>query len=311
MANAASVSATRKHGMLGAAYVSAAALGFSAKAIMVKLAYAYPIDAVTLLFLRMTISLPFFAAVALWAGRNAATGRLGRNDWLAIAALGLTGQFLASLLDLEGLRFISASLERVILFVYPTLVVILSALLFRRRIGLQIAAALFATYAGILLMFANSGAAAGGDALLGAALVFGSAVVFAVYFIGTAQIIGRIGSLRFTAYTMVVACLAAAIQFAATHQVRALQLPSQVYGLALAMALFSTVLPMFMLTEGIRRIGADKASVIGSVGPVATIFMAFAFLGEPIGVAQIVGTSLVIGGVLWISLKREPGSAVR
>jgi drug/metabolite transporter (DMT)-like permease len=306
MAIAASVSATR----LGAAYVSAAALGFSAKAIMVKLAYAHPIDAVTLLFLRMMFSLPFFVLVALWSGRSAATGRLGRRDWLAVAALGLTGQFLASLLDLEGLRFISASLERVVLFVYPTLVVIFSALLFKRRIGLHVALALLATYAGILLMFAY-GATAGPDALLGAGLVFGSAVVFAVYFIGTAQIIGRVGSVRFTAYTMIVACAAALIQFGATHEVQALRLPGEVYWLALAMAVFSTVLPMFMLTEGIRRIGANKASIIGSVGPVATMFMAFAFLGEPIGAAQVAGTALVIGGVLWIGLKRETGSAVR
>lgn len=297
-----------RHGVpLGILLAALAAIGFSGKAILVKLAYADAVDPVTLLALRMLFSLPFFLAAAVWKRNGADTPPLSHRDYGAVILLGLIGYYLSSLLDFMGLQYISAGLERLILFLYPTLVVLLSAAFLRRPVGLREAVALLLSYGGIALVFLHDLAARqGGDGLvLGAALVFASTLTYAAYLVGVGAVVARLGAMRLTAYAMLVASAAVLLQFALTHPWSALVLPGRIYLLALAMALFSTVLPVFMLSASIRMIGAGHTALIGSIGPVATIVLAYLFLGEPVSTQQILGAALVLAGVLVISLWRR------
>ncbi len=260
-------------------------------------------DAVTLLTLRMVFSVPFFLAVSLWKV-NSKQINLSRRDWFTVTTLGLIGYYLGSLLDFWGLYYIPASLERLILFLYPTLVLLLSAWLLRRPIRAYEVAALAVCYAGIALVLLKGISLNAVHLSLGAALVFGSALTYAIYLIGSTSIITRIGSVRFTAYSMTVTSIAIVLHFLFTHDLASLRQPSAVYMLAIAMALLSTVLPAFFVAEALNRIGAKKTSIIGSVGPVSTLLLGAIFLNETITAMQLVGTALVIAGVLWISLHR-------
>ncbi len=291
--------------MAGIIFALVAAVGFSAKAIMVKLAYLDKVDAITLLALRMAFSLPFFLIVAARANRNKRSQALTARDKLAVLGLGLIGYYLASYLDFMGLQYISAGLERLILFLYPTMVVLISALVFRDRIGRTAGFALLISYAGIALVFVHDMKATELDALTGSVLVFGSALAYAMYLVGAGHTIARIGASRFTAYVMTVACVACLVQFAVTHPVAALDLPPRVYALSIGMAVFSTVLPAFLLAAAMRRIGSMHTSMVGSIGPVSTIFLAYVFLGERMSPEQIAGSILVLIGVLMISLRKR------
>jgi drug/metabolite transporter (DMT)-like permease len=295
---------TRRHAFLGAAYTFVATFAFSAKAVMVKLAYVYPVDPVTLLTLRMLFSLPFFLILAVWSGGTNGAARLKRRDWIALMILGFLGFYLASLFDFMGLAYISASLERLIVFLYPTLVVLLAALFFGKRITGPMVTALGLSYAGIVLVFMKDVTLKQEDVLLGAGLVFASILAYAAYLIGSDQVISRLGTVRFTAYAMTISCVIILVHFGLTHSFTGLLLqPRPVYEITLIMSFFSTVLPAFMLSEGIRRIGAGKASIIGSAGPVFTIALAYLLLGETLSADQMIGAVLVLAGVLWISLK--------
>jgi len=287
--------------ILGVVFALIAAVGFSAKAILVKLAYIDHVDAVTLLAMRMVFSLPFFAGIALWAGHQHADP-LKKHDWYWVFALGLVGYYLSSLLDFLGLQYISAGLERLILFLYPTITVILSALVYKQAIGRKVLAAMVLCYAGIMLVFLHdAGIKQGGSAILGATLVFASTLSYSVYLVGAGHAIGRIGASRFTAYAMIVASAACVLQFFLTRSTDSLNVSLHVYELAVAMAIFSTVMPVLLLSYAIRRIGSGNASLIGSIGPVSTIYLAYVFLQENISLMQITGSSLVLMGVLLIS----------
>ena len=287
--------------LAGTLCVLLAAIGFSAKAILIKLAYAYPVDAATLLTLRLSFSAPFFALMALWSKRDA--NPLSRRQWLGVVFLGFSGYYLASYLDFLGLAYITAGLERLILFLHPTLVVLMSAWWLRKPIRSHHFVALALSYGGIALVFTenlNFGAYAH-EVVLGGALVFASGVIYAFYLIGAGEIVGKIGAMRFTAYAMLVACLACMLQFRVTHDLRALIVPAQVYWLTFAMAIISTVIPAWLMSEGIRLTGANHAAMVGSVGPVATIFLGYWFLGEPITLVQTTGAALVLAGVALVS----------
>jgi drug/metabolite transporter (DMT)-like permease len=291
--------------LLGVAFALLAAIGFSAKAILVKLAYLDSVDAITLLALRMAFSVPFFVGVALWARRHHAEP-LNQHDRMLVLGLGLIGYYLSSFLDFLGLQYISAGLERLILFLYPTMTVILTALVYKRAIGSKTLAAMALCYAGILLVFMHDmGVKQGGSVVLGALLVFGSTLSYSTYLVGAGHAIARIGAMRFTAYAMVVASAASLLQFGVMRPLSALDLSVRVYELAIAMAIFSTVLPVFFLGYAIRRIGSGSASLIGTIGPVSTIYMAYAILGESISLLQIAGSSLVLVGVVIISLNSK------
>ena len=290
---------------LGVALAILAALGFSFKAIFVKLAYAVPqalpVDAVTLLSLRMVFALPVFIWVAVHSSRAAPP--LTRRDWLLLTALGLLGYYGASILDFIGLRYISAGLERLILFTYPTLTVMIGVLFMGKSLSRREVGALVLSYLGIGLAFFHDLEFAGESStvLIGAAFVFASSLSYAFYLAGSAPMIQRLGAARFTALAMLVSTLATLLHFVITQPFSALIQPLPIYAYGVGMALFSTVLPVFWQSAAIRRIGPAKAVLIGTLGPMLTIFFGWWLLGEPLSLAQLAGAGLVLAGVLLVS----------
>lgn len=302
-----SPTASERH-WLGPAYGLLGAFGFSAKAIFAKLAYAVSsIDAVTLLTFRMIFSLPFIFVMMWWARRDAARVRFTRRDWIAIAWLGFIGYYLASLLDFWGLQYITASLERLILFLNPTIVVLLSAFLLGKKISRRLALALGLSYAGIVLVFVHDLEISTETAALftGGGLVFGSAVAYAVYLIGNGEVIVRIGPVRFTAYGMLVSAACVFVQFLLTRPMSMLTQSAYVYAMIAAMALFSTVVPIWCTNEAIRRIGSGRTAMIGTIGPILTIGLGAMFLGEAITIWQVCGAALVLSGVALVTFNRH------
>ncbi|MGH8557489.1 MAG: DMT family transporter [Methylococcales bacterium] len=297
-----SVQEDGSHVLTGSLFVLIAAFGFSAKAVLIKLAYASgAVDAISLLALRMAMSLPFFLVAAMWIGRGAQQPSVTRSDWLIIMALGMLGYYFASFLDFKGLTFISAGLERLILFLYPTLVILFSALLYRKRVHYPEVLALLFSYAGIGLVVSENIGDQSGEFWIGIGLVFGSALSFAGYMMGSGVMVRRIGSFRFTCYSMVVACLATGIHFGLEPSSRLLGLPPRIYGLALLMALLSTVLPAFFMSAGIHLLGSGRASIISSAGPVGTLVLAYFLLDEQLSLIQIAGTASVLFGIYLIT----------
>jgi drug/metabolite transporter (DMT)-like permease len=288
--------------LTGIALGVAGVIAFSVRPLLIKLAYAYTADPVTLLALRMIFSLPFFVAAALWAGRSGAAAPVRGSDMGLIALLGFIGYYLASFLDFLGLLYVSAGLGRLILFLYPTVVLLLSALFLKKPVRRREAAALAVSYAGIALVL--SGAVGHNPNLpLGAALVFAGGVIYAVYLVAGTQLIHRVGTLRFGAYALVVACLCAVAQFLALRPLSALALPVEVYGLAFIMATVCTVLPVFMTSEALRRIGANHFAMLGALGPVSTVFLGWLGLDETLTPIQVLGGTLVLAGVILVSLR--------
>jgi drug/metabolite transporter (DMT)-like permease len=281
----------------------AGATAFSAKAIIVKLAYRYGVDAVTLIMLRMLLALPLFLALAWWAGRGREP--LSGRDWRVVCGLGFCGYYLASFLDFAGLQYISASLERLILYLNPTLVMLLGWLLFKRRVSRQQLTAFAISYVGILAVFGAELSLEGRDVVLGSVLVFGSALSYAVYLLYSGQEVQRLGSLRLTGLATSVACVLCIVQYLALRPVgTALDLPAEVWGLSVLNAVGCTFLPVLMIMMAIERVGASVASQAGMVGPVFTILMGVWLLGEPFTVWVAAGTALVMAGVALLARVR-------
>src|SRR5439155_7269898 len=275
---------------IGPAMAIVGVLGFSFKAILIKLAYAWaPIDAVTLLALRMIYATPFFLLIALWSKRRRGMPPMARRDWTAILWLGFIGYYLASLVDFMGLQYVTAALERLMLYLYPTLVVVLSAIFLRQRITGRIALALVLSYAGIALVFGRDLTFSGDPHALwlGGGLVFASSFFYALYLIGAGPVIARLGSLRFIALAMLTSAAFVFAQFAATRTASALAAPSRIQTLSLTMAIFSTVLPTYFIAEAIKRIGANRTSLVGSLGPAFTIGLGYWILSEPVHWIQL------------------------
>lgn len=277
---------------------------FSGKAIVVKLAYRHGVDAETLLALRMLMAAPFFAAALWWTSRGAP--RLSARDHAVLLLIGLLGYYVASYLDFLGLRYITAALERLILYLSPTLVLLFSALLLRKPVTRFDLAALLLAYGGIVLVFWHDVRLQADGVALGAALVFASAACYAGYLVIAGEHVRRIGAIRLTAYAMCVATAGVCVQFAALRPLSMLAQPPPVLWLSLVNAVLCTVLPVFATMVAVARIGAGSAAVAGMVGPVATIALGYVFLGEPVSGGQLAGTALVLAGVFVLS--RKPGA---
>jgi drug/metabolite transporter (DMT)-like permease len=287
---------------IGIALAVGGTIGFSLRPVLVKVAYGYGADPVTLLALRMVFSIPFLLAAAAWTGQRRKT-RFTRHDWAAVIGLGALGYYLASFLDFLGLQYVSAGLGRLLLFLYPTIVVILTAMLIGRKATRRELAALALTYSGVALVMSAALDAQSRNIPLGAALVFAGAIAYAIYLVAATQLIQRIGSVQFTAYSVTAAAIFCIAQFLAVRPFAALDLPMPVYAISLAMAVFCTVVPTFMTSEALRRIGANHVALIGALGPVSTIFVGFVGLDEMMTPFQLVGVALVLAGVLLVSLK--------
>jgi drug/metabolite transporter (DMT)-like permease len=265
----------------GAMVAFTAAVFFSTKAIFVKLTYLYGADAISALALRMIMALPMLLAIA-WYSTRGKVRPLTRGDWKAVFLLGFVGYYLSSLLDFLGLEYITASLERLILFLYPTVVALISWLFLKKPIGPKGILAIGLSYLGIAISFVRDLQHTGdaGAVLIGGGFVFACTITYAIYIVGSGEMVGRIGALRFAAYATSVAALCCLIQFALTR-------------------------PLILTAKAIQMIGAPKVAIIGAVGPVATIVLAWWLLGEPIGWEQIVGAALVMSGVLLISVNAK------
>lgn len=277
------------------------AIGFSGKAIIVKLAYRHGVDAVTLLMWRMLLALPFFLVLAWWAGRGQPA--LSRRDWRDIAVLGFTGYYLASFLDFAGLAYITASLERLILYLNPTLVLLLSVVFFHHRLQARQLLAMVISYAGVVAVFAHELSFEGSGTALGAALVFGSAVSYAIYLALSGKVVQRLGALRLTGLASTVACALCIAQFALLRPLSAFLVPEPVLWLSLLNATACTVAPVLMVMLAIARIGAPLSSQVGMVGPMSTVLMGVFILHEPMNAWVLLGTVLVLGGVFLVGLK--------
>jgi len=286
----------------GLALASIGAIGFSGKAIIVKLAYRYGVDAVTLIMYRMLFALPLFMLLAWWAGRGKPA--LTRRDWIVVVGLGFTGYYLASFLDFAGLAYISASFERLILYLNPTLVLALGALLFQRRVTRAQLIALGVSYCGVLLVFGHELTSLGANAALGAALVFASAISYAVYLVFSGEEVKRLGALRLTGLASTVACLFCIAQFVLLRPMSALAVAPEVIWLSVLNATLCTFAPVLMVMMAIERIGAPIVAQTGMIGPLSTILMGVAILGEPFTPWIAAGTLLVLAGI-WLLAKRR------
>ncbi|MBI2749987.1 MAG: DMT family transporter [Burkholderiales bacterium] len=277
------------------------AVAFSGKAIIVKLAYRHGVDAVTLIMLRMLFALPFFLAMSWWGSRptpQKTPVALSRKDWLGIVWLGVTGYYLASFLDFAGLAYITASLERLILYLNPTLVLLLGLFLVGRRIARRQALGMAISYGGVLLVFGHEVTLQGSDVALGAVLVFLSAVSYALYLFYSGEMVQRLGSLRLVGLATSVACVLCIAQFVLLRPLDvALSVAPEVVWLSVLNATLCTVVPVMMVMMAIERIGSGLAAQVGMVGPMSTMMMGVLVLGEPLTAWLVAGTVLVIAGI--------------
>ena len=283
----------------GLLLAAAGSIAFSGKTIIVKLAYRHGVDAITLVMFRMLFALPFFIAMAWWAGRHQTP--LTRKDWLGVIGLGFSGYYLSSFLDFLGLQYISASLARLILYLNPTLVLVLGWVLYKRKITYRQGMAMAVSYSGVLLVFGHEVSLVGENIALGTILVFGSAITYALYLTYSGQLVQRLGSLRLAGLATTVACFICILQFVLLKPVTALNVAPEVIWLSMLNATACTVVPVLMIMMAIERIGPGLTSQIGMIGPLSTLTMGAFFLNETFNLWILMGTVLVLGGVFWVT----------
>ncbi|HJV79509.1 DMT family transporter [Noviherbaspirillum sp.] len=302
MLSSSAQSPARQAFLSGLSIAIAGAILFSAKAIVAKLIYRYHVDAVTLIAFRMIFSLPFFAAIAIWQARISTPLTNIERAWVAV--LGMLGYYLSSFFDFIGLQYISAGLERLILFLTPSFVLLISVFFLHKKITRLEWLALGTAYLGTVLVFLHDVRLGGANVGLGSAFVLGSAVLYALYLLQSGHLVRRVGAMRLVAYAMCAACVACIVQFFLLRPVSMLTQPVPVYWLSLVNAVFCTVFPVFLTMIAVARIGAATASQAGMVGPVSTLFMGAVILGEPVTGIQLAGTALVLVGIYLLSRKK-------
>ena len=284
----------------GLALAVTGAITFSGKAIIVKLAYRYGADAVTVIMLRMLFALPVFVLMAWWASRGKPP--LSQRDWLGVVGLGFSGYYLSSFLDFLGLQYVTASLERLILYLNPTFVVLLAWLLYRKQCSRLQLAGMALSYCGVVLVFGHEIGLAGRQTAIGAALIFASAASYAVYLVYSGEMVKRLGALRLVGLATAVACVFCVLQYLLLRPVAdVLAVAPQVVWLSVLNALLCTAVPVLLVMMAIERIGPALSAQSGMVGPLATIMMGVVILGEPFTAWIAVGTVLVIAGIFVFS----------
>ncbi|MCG6142448.1 DMT family transporter [Leptospira mtsangambouensis] len=290
----------------GVMLVLMGALLFSAKAVVVKLTYRYEISAIGSLFFRMLFAFPFLVWIAWSAEKEEGKTELTKKDVIYVLLMGVVGYYLASLFDFLGLKYISAGLERIILFIYPTLVVLLSFLFLKKKIHLREMFSLVLTYTGVFLAYGQDvqlGSAK--DVSLGAFFILLSALTYAIYLMGSGSIIPKLGAKKFTAWALLISSFAVFVHFAIFGTTKELIQPFSFYALAFVMGTVNTVVPAIFVSEGIKRVGSKTAAIVGSVGPMSTLFLAYWLLDEPITLLHGIGTLFVLTGVFWISTAKK------
>lgn len=285
-----------------------AALGFSAKAIFIKIAYTTArIDSISLLSLRMLFSLPFFLAMAWWGGRGRAP--LTLRDWGLLSWFGFLGYYFSSFLDFLGLQYISAALERLILFTYPAVVLLLSSLMYGRSIHGREILALLISFSGIAVVFVQDLKITESPRALwiGSALVFATSLTYSFYLVGNTSLIRRLGATRFTGMAASISSVFVLGHFLAMHSPGDLHIPASLYVTVLALALVSTAIPIWMTSEALRLIGPNRVAIISSIGPILTIWMGALFLGETVNAVTYLGAILVLAGVALVTSAPQAG----
>ena len=285
--------------VVGLLLATLGAIAFSGKAIIVKLAYRHGVDAVTLIMYRMLFALPIFVLMAWWASRG--KPGLTRHDVWGVLGLGFTGYYLASFLDFAGLAYISAALERLILYLNPTLVLLLGLVLYKRHISRRQVLGMAISYGGVLFVFGHEIKLEGADAALGALLVLLSAVSYAIYLSFSGEMVKRLGSLRLVGLASTVACVLCIGQFVLLRPLAAALVAPEVIWLSVLNATLCTVVPVLMVMMAIERIGASLAAQTGMVGPMSTILMGVLILGEPFTAWVALGSALVVAGIFVFS----------
>lgn len=304
------MSASTQQRAVGLWMAAIAAVLFSFKAILAKLLYRYQVDATTIMALRMFFAGPVFFAIAMFETRRAANSgdQLKKSDFGLIILLGFFGYYLSSFLDFSGLKYISAALERLILFLTPTAVALISMITLKRRFTGAQWLAMAVSYLGVIFVFLENTQLKGRDVWYGSMLVFLAMLSYAAYLVKSGEIIQRIGSIRLVAYVMTVSVLmttAHVLWVKSPHEL--LQLAPAVYGLSVANAIFCTIIPVYLTMFAIARIGAPSASQLSMVGPVSLLFFGHWILDEPITLTQIVGTALVLAGITLL-IKQKPAA---
>jgi drug/metabolite transporter (DMT)-like permease len=277
---------------------------FSSKAVMVKLAYNYKVDAITMLLLRMLFSFPFYVVIAFLYRNENKEVKNTRKDYYWVVFFGVVGYYLASFFDFVGLTYIKASLERIILFVYPTIVILLNRLFFKQPITKIQTLAIFLSYLGIVFAFSDEVDISGSNVYLGGFFVLLSAITYASYLVGSGWLIPKFGVVRFTAYAMLVSCVCVFIHFSIISDTDLFTLPWQVYGLGFLIAIFATVIPSFLVSTSIKIISSSNFAIVAGIGPISTIILAYFFLNENLTLFQFAGAILVIVGIVITSLKK-------
>lgn len=293
----------QKISLLGFLITIGGAIFFSTKAIFVKLAFQETkVNALTLLSLRMLFSLPFYIIAAWIAGRKNEVKPLTQRQWIWIMLMGIFGYYLSSLFDFIGLQYVSAGLERLILFLYPTFAVLINTFYFKTRLSRVQVAALVLTYIGIGIAYWGEICSAqyGPQFFYGSFMIFLCAITYSFYLVGTGRLVNSVGATRYTAYAMLTATAGIFIHYIIEQPLTGFQLNTSLAVYGIALAVIATVLPSFMMSVGMKKIGSNNVAIITSIGPVSTILQAHFFLGESIIIEQIMGTILVIIGVLLI-----------
>jgi drug/metabolite transporter (DMT)-like permease len=288
---------TAKH--KGILFVAIGAICFSAKAIMIKLAYKnFEVDDLTLLSLRFGFSLPFFLGIAIYRANKGKFKAVEKRDWWLIAGLSLLGYYIASWLDFKGLQYITAGVERIILFVYPTFVVLFSRIFLKKKISKPTLYALLITYAGIICIAAEPRIFQSTNFLLGAGLIGISAVTYSLYLVFGGELINKYGSANFNSIAMVFSSMYVLIHFVLFSHSSLLHLEPGLYAFGFALAIISTLFPTFIVMEGIKLLGANSGAIVSSIGPVSTIVLAYFILGEGLSIQEVIISVMVLAGVL-------------
>ncbi|TAF65319.1 MAG: EamA/RhaT family transporter [Cytophagales bacterium] len=287
----------------GVVFVFLGAVCYSSKSIFAKLLYQHEIDTLSLIALRMTFAMPFYLLIALFY-KPKVTKQITRQEWLYTMGLGFLGYYFTSILNFWGLQYVTATVERLIVFIYPTLVILISAIFYKKVIKPKQYLALLLTYIGILTAFiGNIQLSAQKNFLWGASLIFVSAFTYALYLVWAENLIKKIGSISFTAWTMVFSGIFVAIHYMLFAQKDIWHYSQTVYSLSFGLALVATVLPSFLVSAGISRIGSNNAGIVASIGPISVIILAYIFLNEQADFWQYIATLLVLTGILMITIQ--------
>ncbi|WP_100612348.1 DMT family transporter [Confluentibacter lentus] len=277
---------------------------FSSKAVMVKLAYQYDVDAISILFLRMLFSFPFYLAVVFWNRKKTADAVLKTKDYYWLIFFGVVGYYLSSYFDFVGLQYIKASLERIILFLYPTIIIILNRVFLKKTITSKQLLAIGITYVGVVITFWGEVVVSGSNVYLGGFLILLCAITYAAYLVGSGWLIPKFGVVKFTSYAMIVSCVCVFLHYLIMNETSIFSFTWEVYLLGLLIAIFATVIPSFLVSISIKMIDSSNFAIVAGAGPVSTIILAGIFLGEQLTWLQLFGALVVIFGILLVSLKK-------